>query len=561
MRPDLRLALLALLTSLLLAAAAHAAPSGAFDAPVDPDCLPEVAFRGLDPRGTKSVKRMAAQVQGEINRCQPSWFQSEQSSAFNLLAFSKIEYPKNRPYVKRLSIPLADGRKVRGLLAIKPGSKARDLVVVRCGVFCDVGEGSVTASTLMNIYEENPVHVLLLNSASGADWARDNGISHIGGFDEGYQNLEVTRYVAGRQAQFGLKIKNIHIMGVSLGGSSSLFSSFYYEATPDFKNLPVKSFLAVCPMVDASEQFTRVLDSSFIAKALYRQQLEELFRKIMPHVNPIQRVLLPGSGRGSQDAVGAALDMSADYYERNWERLGFSRWLSRSGPVDREELLKLSSIPQYTNQFAKSTLVLHATDDMLVPYGANSAGLLSSQNDRFGIVTVDRGNHCAFATGLGWPVYSSFLSHAFGVDRELARTKHALPPSLAAFFAENPLWDTVKRSHYQWSVEAGSDHAVLKVFQFNGHVKGCSRWSPTRGPGGQPFLCQQTLDVEVPLAELMGLGSPLVVGDAWNANVLERYLNVHTHLRAANGAYAVGENGEPAYLEAEGRLQLPYGVL
>jgi acetyl esterase/lipase len=561
MRIDPRLLVLALLTSLLLAAAAHALPSGAFDAPVDADCLPEYALRGLDPRNAKSVKRMAAGVQAEINRCQPSWFQNDQNSTMNLLAFSKIEYPKDRPYVKRLSIPLSDGRKARALLAVKPGGKARDLVVVRCGVFCDVGEGSVTASTLMNIYEENPVHVLLLNSASGADWARDNGIAHIGGFDEGYQNLEITRYVSQRQKAYGFKIKNIHIMGVSLGGSSSLFSSFYYEATPDFKDLPVKSFLAVCPMVDAREQFTRVLDSSFVAGALYRQQLGELFRKILPHVNPIQRVMLPGSGRGSQDAVGAALDMSADYYERNWERLGFSRYLSRSGPVDRQELLNLASIPQYTNQFAKFTLVLHASDDMLVPYAQNSAELLSSQNERFGVLKVDRGNHCAFGPGLGWPVYSAFLGRAFGVDRELARAKHALPPTLAAFLADNPLWDTVKRSHYQWSVEPGSDHATLRIFQYNGHVKGCSRWRSTWGPPGQPFLCQQTRDVAIPLAELMALGAPLVVGDEWNANVLERYLNVHTRLRTGSGAAAVGENGDPAYLEAEGRLQLPYGVL
>lgn len=560
MRLRPRFLALALAAAPIFALSAHALPSGAFPAPVDADCLPEVVFRGLNPGAAKSVKKMAAGVQGEINRCQPSWFQSPQDSVMNLLGFSKIEFPKGRPYVKNLKIPLADGRRVRGLLAVKPGGK-RDLVIVRCGIFCDVGEGSVTASALMQVYEENPVHLLLLNSASGADWARDNGVSHIGGFDEGYQNLEVARWLSGRAKELGLQIKNIHIMGVSLGGSSSLFSSFYYEAAEEFKDLPVKSFLAVCPMVDARAQFTTVLDSSFLAGSLYRQQLADLLGKIAPFLNPLQRVLLPGSGRGSQDAVGAALDMSADYYERNWNHLGFAKYLRHERRIDRQELLDLASIPQYTNQFARGTLALHASDDLLVPYAQNSAKLQPSQNERFGVLKVDRGNHCAFGPGLGWPVYSSFLSHALGVDRELARKKHPLPPTLAQFLSENPLWETVKRSHYQWRVEAGSDHATLTIFQFNGHVKGCSRWRSTWGPPGQPYLCQQTREVEVPLAELMGLGAPLQVGDAWNANVLERYLNVHTHFRAANGAYAVGDNGEPAYLEAEGRLRLPYGVL
>jgi len=136
-----------------------------------------------------------------------------------------------------------------------------------------------------------------------------------------------------------------------------------------------------------------------------------------------------------------------------------------------------------------------------------------------------------------------------------------LPPSLARYFAENPLWETVKRSHYEWSVEPGADHANLKLYQFNGHVKGCSRWRSTWGPPGQPILCQQYLEVAVPLVELIALGAPVAVGDAWSAGVLERYLNVHTHFRSQSGALAVGDGGDPAFLEVEGELRLPFGVL
>ena len=183
------------------------------------------------------------------------------------------------------------------------------------------------------------------------------------------------------------------------------------------------------------------------------------------------------------------------------------------------------------------------------------------QDESFGVLRVDRGNHCAFAMGMGWPLYSQLLGRVFQSQKDLRTRRLPLPESLARFVAENPLWETVLRSHYQWSVEPGNDYATLSIFQYNGHVKGCDRWSPTRGPGGNPYLCQQVREVEIPLTELVALGAPAVLEDPWQAGRLERYLNVHVRLKTQGGALAVGVSEDPAYLEARGSFHPVYGVL
>lgn len=528
-------------------------PAGDYKRPVSAECYPENALAGLGPQSGRSMKAQAATLQSWIDHCENEWKGDPQDSIFLLGQFAALDVPLRQSYLKKVMVPLKDGRRLRALLAAKPGRQARDLVVLRCGIFCDADKGSVGITSLLALFEENPVHLLLLGSGTGKQWAEDNGSSQIGGFDEGYQNLDALAWVMREQGRLGIRVKNAHVMGASLGGLSSLFSSIFYEATDEFKALPVKTFLAVCPLVDARAQFEN-MGSLSLSSFVFRRQLANLFSVALPFLSPVQRAMV---GLEGTESFGSALDISADYYQRNWERLGFSRYLGRAqGRLSRAEILQASNVLYYRNKFSPSTLVLHATDDIIVPWQHQGKRLLPLQDKSLGVVHSSYGNHCGFGLGMGWPTYSQFLTRAFGLDRELVVKRHAVPPTAAALFAK-PIFDTVVRSHYQWRVEAGRSEATLWVWQFNGHVGRCGNSKPSTAN----LACQQSRTLSVPLSELASLGIPGNAGDEARANRIERYLNVRTRFKTAAGALAVGVKEAPAFLESRGRFDATYGVL
>jgi hypothetical protein len=222
-------------------------PTGAMDFMAPEECQPENIWNALSSP-QRSLDEVSASLQERISRCDPYWHGEYESPVMALAKLGLLRYPVSQPYLRKIQIPLPDGRRLRGTLAIKPG--AHDLVVVRCGMFCNDEGGPTGPLAIMNLFEENPVHLLLLNSNTGLDFAQDNGLSYVGPFDEGFQNLQAGKYIFEKQAELGLKIRDLRIVGMSLGGLSALYSSVYFNTSDEFLYLRVNSFLALCPLVD-----------------------------------------------------------------------------------------------------------------------------------------------------------------------------------------------------------------------------------------------------------------------------------------------------------------------
>lgn len=536
-------------------------PDGAPRAPLSPECWPDQALQAIRADGPLAEKIKAAQ--SWIDHCEFQWQNPTNSQLLVLAHYARFKYSSDQPYVKKMQIPLQDGRKLRAVLALKPADKARDLVIFRCGVFCDSDSSSTLSNALMSVFEENPVHVVFLNSTSGLEYAKDNGAAHLGGFDEGYQNLEVAKYILKRQGQLGIKVRRTHVMGMSLGGLSTLFSSLYAGAADEFRGMNFGSFVAVCPMVDTRSEFDEVLGYRNFASLVFKYRTNKIFKGLPSLLKPLEKILGGKYVASAQerDTINTALDLSAHYYEENWNRLGFAGYIPRPRGMDRVSLLDASNVLFYRNRYSPNTVVLHAKNDMLVPWNQNSAKLVGYQTDRLGVLSTSRGNHCAFTEAMDWGVLSQFVSGLINESKDLPRNKIAVPAVISAAYREL-LWGANAWSHYQWSVNPGAREAKLTLWRFSDrNGNGCRFQKPHYSPEGNPYSCQTTSTVEVPLTDLRAMGVPAVAGDPSSANRLERYLNGRTRLVLRNGQRAVSTTESPVWLESQGKFDSRYGLL
>lgn len=535
-------------------------PDGAPRGPLSPECWPDQALQAL--AADLPIAKRVKVVQSWIDHCEFYWQTPSNSQLLMLADYAKFKYSYNQPYVKRMQIPLRDGRKLRAVLALKPADKARDLVIFRCGVFCDSDSSSTLSNALMNVFEENPVHLVFLNSTSGLEYAKDNGAAHMGGFDEGYQNLEVAQYILKRQGQLGIKVRRTHIMGMSLGGLSTLFSSLYAEAADEFKGMNFGTFVAVCPMVDTRSEFDEHLGYRNFASLVFKYRTRQLFRGLPSLLKPLEKILT-GKAMASErvsDDITKALDLSAHYYEENWDRLGFAGYIRRPRSMDRVSLLDASNVLYYQNRFAPNTMVLHAKNDVLVPWENNSRKLVGRQTDRLGVLSTKRGNHCAFTKAMDWGFFSQFVSGLVNEPKDLPRTKFAVPAAVAEAYGKR-LWQGDAWSHYQWSVKPGAREARLTLWRFSERGNGCAYQKPHYSPTENSYACQTSSTVKVPLTDLRALGAPATAGDDSAANRLERFLNGRTRLVLRNGRRAVSTTESPVWLESQGKFDSRYGLL
>jgi acetyl esterase/lipase len=535
-------------------------PDGSPRGPLAPECWPDQALQAL--RADVPLAKKIKVVQSWIDHCEFHWQSPSNSQLLMLAHYAKFKYPFSQPYVKKAQIPLHDGRKLRAVMAFKPADKARDLVIFRCGVFCDSDSSSTLSNALMNVFEENPVHLVFLNSTSGLEYAKDNGAAHMGGFDEGYQNLEVAKYILKRQGQLGIKVRRIHIMGMSLGGLSTLFSSLYAETAEEFQGMNFGSFVAVCPMVDTRSEFDEHLGYRNFASLVFKYRTRKLFKGLPILLKPLEKILTGKNMASAQerDNITTALDLSAHYYEENWNRLGFAGYIPRPRGMDRVSLLDASNVLYYENRYSPNTVVLHAKNDILVPWEKNSRKLVGRQTDRLGVLSTKRGNHCAFTEAMDWGFFSQFVSGLVNGGKDLPRTKIAVPAAVAAAYSQR-LWPGDAYSHYQWSVKPGAREARLTLWRFSDRGNGCAYQKPHYSPMENMYACQTSSTVKVPLTDLRGFGVPAAAGDVSAANRLERYLNGRTRLVLRNGQRAVSTTESPVSFESQGKFDPRYGLL
>lgn len=393
-------------------------PSGARRHTVRPECAADtleslvLATRDNGAAQSDAIVRFFNNCSGELAHEAPA-----KSLVLLKLLLTRYRFCEH-PRIRKFIIHLDDGNFIRGILALKAGSLRRPLVIVRAGMFGDVGDNSHRFQ-LMHFFDESPFNVLALASTSGADFPRDNRHLAAGGFDEGMQIMRVARWL--RTSPLEKLISSIHIAGASMGGHGVLYASYMNPFNPDSQQKPIiASALAMCPVVELRASMLDLFDGGMrgrMARWATRRSLRTVLKSV-----PMLSQFFPNLNSATvSELPEMVIDGAVDYYkgrDESWALPPFNgrRISNKSEFWDLNSFTKLAEQP-----LATPTIAIAAQDDRILETTHNSGALAErasrASENQLHVVTVPRGNHCAFGIVYGWDTLSALarsfiLSHS-----------------------------------------------------------------------------------------------------------------------------------------------------
>ena len=131
-----------------------------------------------------------------FKKCSSELSQGTLKGILGLVKFSMYQYQFFRhPQIKSMTVTLENGTKIPAILALKLDPRPRPLVIVRCGVFCSAGQSATTKAYMMHLFDQSPFNVMILANQTGIDYLEMNKRVSLGGWAEGYENLEVAEWM------------------------------------------------------------------------------------------------------------------------------------------------------------------------------------------------------------------------------------------------------------------------------------------------------------------------------------------------------------------------------
>lgn len=216
------------------------------------DCYEDLGRIQQDRRLLTSTQ-WNQQLTKNLSDCEPIIQTAFQSQIVNTLMTLSIQLDlKSNPYISSVLFHLPNGTRVGGLLALKGDREPRPLVVLRMGVFSNAHEFFAERSFFIQLFEQSPFHLLLLESTSGTDFVDRNLNFELGGLAEGLQNLYIAKKLKDPTEPVSRLFSEIHLAGISFGGSGVLLANYLN----DLQEKPIlDSTLGICPMVDIFATF------------------------------------------------------------------------------------------------------------------------------------------------------------------------------------------------------------------------------------------------------------------------------------------------------------------
>lgn len=372
--------------------------------------------------------------------------------------------------VRYIEIPNPDGLLIRARLALKPGNDARPLIIVKCGIHCNLGSPSLKI-TLMVLHDEGPFHVLLLPSVTGSDWETDNNSVVIGGLDEGRQIFNVARYLQSPAFEFSKRISAVHVVGFSLGGHATLYSALYSDNNPrPDGSRYIRSVFAGCPAVDLEASVRRLYTRTPVGYLLSERLWSQILQ--VGRFTPGLGQILPNpSQRPSMDKYPGILERASfEYYrevtrDATWALAPFQNMRMEQS----QDIWKYNSLPSYFDRMTKTPVFVWSSRDDQVVLPSMNSDLMADYADEhpespFQVMTTPQGAHCAFLEMFGWRTASEAIRGYFlSRSPELLERRefHRVP---LEFRGSAPKLASYERIHrLEWLVAKDQDTAELYV--------------------------------------------------------------------------------------------------
>jgi pimeloyl-ACP methyl ester carboxylesterase len=524
----------------------------------------------------KNDLELQSRLEANHAKCERSIQQQEYLSIGSMAKYYALSYQlKKNPAIKQGLFQLHDGRQVPAVFAIKNGSRKRPLVIAKCGIYCDAADGAVAANIFMHLFEESPFNVVMLASSSGKQAAKLNQLSSVSGADEGAQLFESAMILAKYWPALMQVTSDIHYVGFSLGGQAALFAGIYsslYRETLQQAGVPhVGSTISVCPVVDLPAQVEAVANSK-IRTAIFNRFAGDIFNS--PQLN----AELKGE---RSNLLGHASRATLNYFTQDASSTPlFARLLAPLahliGRTDNFNPIADAASFGFSNQVQNwaqlntvPTLVLHSSDDELVPSSINSRRLTSKNlaGSKYISIEMSRGGHCAISLATDWR-YISQMMRSF-VSKNSAHDESLLQPTQVDLTEEISSWSWNQRlnisngeviSDIFWNIEPNAKQASLtfKIFSASFRIvnstegENCERMKS----GEANFQCYRTVTGAIPLSALQALGiKSQNISNIEAASRVSRFLNTRTHFKTQDGKLALGLGRSDLVLTSAGRFE------
>lgn len=524
------------------------APTGTRSRAVRPQCSADALETLLLQTGSRKSLQSDA-IDRFFKACGEQLAREAPDNSVALAKITRTRYQIcDHPRMRKVLMRVSDGNVIRGVLALKPGNIRRPLVIVKAGVFGNVGDTSHRFQ-LMQFFDATPFNVLALASTTGADFTRDNEHLSVGGYDEGMHLVRIARQV--RQLPIGKFISSVHVTGVSLGGHGVLYASYLNPFNPGPSNQPlISSALAMCPVVELRPSMKDLFTGGPKRKLARWVFLDEI--KTVVDAVPVLRRFFPDVDSAPPERIPEMVaDGAVDYYKKRSSDWALPPFNGRH-IQNKKEFWALNSFTHLVDKpFPTPTLAFAAHDDWIVDTYLNSKVLAeraSRANDnQLHVVTVPRGNHCVFSMIYGWDIASALtrgfvLSHSPELLAR-ARFESALIPAKMLPYRIK-VWDAEQHLSQDFRAEAKEDTFRVRFHIWNGyaHQSGC--WTQSVYEGDKD--CIRTETAEIPWSALGSAAWAKSPRNEVEAEALTRWMNANLRIVDATGKLLHGLKTLPA---------------
>jgi hypothetical protein len=309
---------------------------------------------------------------------------------------------RNHPAAHQVVFHLPNGIALKGLLAMKADGKKRPLIIFRTGIFSYVGNFMSERPPFMQIFEQSPFNVLVLESLTGAEFLKNNKTLAVGGFDEGLQNFWIAREIQKSTEPLSKSISSVHFMGASMGAHGILFATLLNSLNG---NKTIRSTLTICPLLNMRSTFETHMKGP-------------IFSWVANHWTASRIPLLRDHVKNITDSD--FIPQAFAWLEENYK-----------GPLIKDPKQPLGikipkSDPDFwsRNDFANElkdiqtpTLILATQRDPIVLWDLNS-GLIDSGALKFGNAPVQflkahQGFHCSLGVAYDWSAMTTLMQTFF----------------------------------------------------------------------------------------------------------------------------------------------------
>ncbi len=208
-----------------------------------------------DPRASSKT----AVFNRYYNHCEDQYINGVLQPQWQALRLFSMAYSiDEHPFLHRVVINLPDGKKLKGLLALKD-NKPRPFVVLRMGIGGNIEEAFPERFFYYQLFERGLFHLLMVENMTSPDFIHNNKSLEFGGMAESYQNIWLAQLLRSDDQPLSRLVQSLHLIGLSLGGQGVLVTSYLapFQKNPNL----FQSYLALCPLVNLKPTFQYLFES------------------------------------------------------------------------------------------------------------------------------------------------------------------------------------------------------------------------------------------------------------------------------------------------------------